>query len=217
MKKDYCHITAIIDRSGSMTGLEKEVINGFNKFVSDQKETQGTATISLIQFDGNYEVNYEFINIHDVVDLNEYTYIPRGMTAMFDAIGKTIVSTGKRLSEMDESERPDKVIVLIQTDGAENASQEYHSQTIKQMIKNQEEKYAWSFVFLGANINAKETAQNIGISNKMSMTFAANSRGMTSAYNTLSENLTSVRCGNKADMSYQKKDYVAQAKAGATN
>jgi uncharacterized protein YegL len=216
LKKDYCHIVAIIDRSGSMGGLENEVIGGFNKFVSDQKEAPGTATLSLIQFDNEYEVNYEFIDIQNVPDLNGDTYIPRGMTAMYDAIGKAITSTGKKLSEMNENDRPDKVIILIQTDGMENASHEYNSQIIKNMIKEQEEKYSWSFVFLGANINAKVTASIIGINKKMSMTFAANSQGMTSAFNSVSENLTAVRGGFKGDMSYENKDYTAQSNAGVS-
>jgi len=216
LKENYCHIVAIIDRSGSMSGLETEVINGFNKFVEDQKKAPGSATMSLIQFDNEYEVNFEFTDIQDVKDLNNDTYIPRGMTAMYDAIGKAITSTGVKFSEMDENERPDKVVVLIQTDGAENASQEYNALTIKNMIKEQEEKYSWSFVFLGANINAKATASNIGINQKMSMTFAANSRGMTSALNSVSENLSAVRGGSKLDMCYEEKDYSAQVDAGAS-
>ena len=215
MKKDYCHITAIIDRSGSMTGLENEVIGGFNSFLSDQKKVEGTATMSLIQFDNMYELNYEFVDIQDVKDLNHETYIPRGMTAMHDAIGKAIISTGTKLGELAEDDRPDKVIVLIQTDGEENSSHEFNVRTIKKMIEEQEKTYAWTFVFLGANINAKDTATNIGIDKKMSMSFAPNSKGMTSAYDSVSENLTQYRCGVKRDMSYEDKDYIAQSDAGA--
>jgi uncharacterized protein YegL len=216
MKKDYCHILAIIDRSGSMSGLEKEVIGGYNNFIKDQKNAPGTATLSLIQFDDRYEVNYEFKDVNDVPDLNNDTYIPRGMTAMYDAIGKAIVSTGVKLSEMDESERPEKVVVLIQTDGMENASKEYGTKVIKDMIKEQEEKYSWDFVFLGANINAKDTACNIGINSAAAMTFGANSAGMTSAINSVSENLIKYRGGSKADMAYEEKDYLAQVSAGVT-
>jgi len=216
LKKDYCHITAIIDRSGSMSGLQQEVIGSFNRFIEDQKKVKGKATLTLIQFDDLYEVNYEFKPLNDVPDLNNDTYQPRGMTAMYDAIGKAINSTGKKLSELDENNRPDKVVILIQTDGYENASREYSSESIKNMIKEQEEKYSWTFVFLGANINAKKTASNIGINTNMSMTFAANSVGMTSALNSVSENLIRYRNGSKADMSYEQKDYSAQMNAGVS-
>ena len=216
MKSNYCHIIGIIDRSGSMGGLEDEVIGGFNNFIKDQKEADGTATMTLVQFDDQYEVNYTFKDINDVPDLNRETYQPRGMTAMYDAIGKTINSTGLALSIMDENDRPDKVIVLIQTDGAENASNEFRDDVVKDMIKEQESKFSWTFVFLGANINAKATASHLGINKKMSMTFAANSAGMTSALKSVSENLTAVRGGSKKDMSYELHDYASQASAGAT-
>jgi len=216
LKKDYYHIVGIIDRSGSMLSIRDEVIGGFNNFIRDQKKVEGKATMTLVQFDDEYLVNYEFIDIQNVADLNNETYVPRGMTAMYDAIGKTIVNTGIALSNMDENNRPEKVIVIIQTDGYENASQEYTSEVIKKMIKEQEEKYNWTFTFLGANINAKETANNIGINRKMSMTFAANSVGTSSAYNSVSENLTDVRCGTKLNMSYEDKDYSAQENAGVS-
>jgi len=214
MKENYCHIVGIIDCSGSMVGLENDVIGGFNKFVDDQRKAKGTATMSLIQFDDGYYSDFEFVNINDVPDLNRDTYIPRGMTALYDAIGKTINSTGEVLKNMNENDRPDRVVVFIQTDGQENSSLEYNANSIKQMINKQEEMYNWSFVFLGANINAKSTANIIGIDKKMSMTFAANSKGTTSAFNSVSENLSAVRCGTKLNMCYESKDYSAQADAG---
>lgn len=214
MKKGYTHIVMIVDRSGSMSGLENDVVGGYNSFVKDQKKAEGTATMTLVQFDNQYEVDYDFKDIQDVSDI---MYSPRGMTAMLDAIGKTIATTGETLSEMDESERPEKVIVMIQTDGAENASVEYNHDSIKKMIRKQEDDYNWDFVFLGANIDSKGTAMNIGIKGNNAMNFAANSAGMTSALNSVSENLTSVRCYAKADMSYESKDYTAQADAGAQN
>jgi uncharacterized protein YegL len=210
MKKDYCHITAIIDRSGSMGGLEKEVIGGFNNFIKDQREIPGECTITLIQFDNEYEVNYEFSDINEVHDLNSDTYVPRGMTAMYDAIGKAITSTGKKLSEMDENDRPEKVIIFIQTDGMENASQEYGAQTIKDMIKEQEDKYSWEFVFLGANIDAKSVGTTIGISANNSMTYAATVKGTSCALKSVSENIVDYRLGKKTNMSYEDKDYKRQ-------
>ena len=212
MKKGYTHIVMIVDRSGSMSNLVSDVVGGYDSFVKDQKKAEGTATMTLVQFDNRYEVNYEFMDIQEVPKID---YIPRGLTAMLDAIGKTISSTGEALAKMDESQRPEKVIVMIQTDGAENDSREYTHESIKNMIKTQEDEFNWDFVFLGANINAKNTAVDIGIKSANAMTFAANSRGMTSALNSVSENLSNVRGGSKLNMSYENKDYASQSEAGA--
>lgn len=119
MKENYSDITVVLDRSGSMECLTNEVIGAFNTFVDDQKQVEGEATFTLVQFDDHYEVNYDAINIQDAKHLDETTYVPRGMTALFDAVGKAIISTGKRLSAMAESDRPEKIIFLIQTDGEE--------------------------------------------------------------------------------------------------
>lgn len=211
MKKGYTHIIAIIDRSGSMSHLRNEVIGGFDTFVDDQKKAEGTATMTLIQFDNQYEVDFDFLNIQEVPNI---TYSPRGCTAMLDAIGKAINSTGEKLAGMDESDRPEKVIVMIQTDGEENASREYNADTIKKMITEQESTYNWDFVFLGANMDAVGTAVDLGMKSGNAMNFMANSRGMGAAINSVSENLTSVRCYSKANMSYETKDFTAQAQAG---
>ena len=108
MKENYSDITVVLDRSGSMECLTNEVIGAFNTFVDEQKQVEGEATFTLVQFDDHYEVNYDAINIQDVPLLDETTYVPRGMTALYDAVGRAIISTGKRLSHMDESERPSK-------------------------------------------------------------------------------------------------------------
>jgi uncharacterized protein YegL len=210
MKKGYCHIVAIIDRSGSMSPLATEVINSFNHFIKDQRKVDGEATISLIQFDDQYEVNYSFMGLQIAPLLDKHSYSPRGMTAMFDAIGKTINNTGKHLANMKEDDRPDKVVVLIQTDGEENASKEFTSNTIHTMIKDQTDKYSWEFVFLGANINAKSTANNIGIPKKNAMTYTANSIGTCSAINSVSNNLTQLRNNKRSNMSYTSEDYAKQ-------
>jgi len=214
MKQNYSDITVVLDRSGSMGGLTDEVIGAFNTFVDEQKKVQGEATFSLIQFDDHYEVNYKAIDIKDVTHLNEKTYVPRGMTALYDAVGKTIISTGKRLSHMEESERPEKIIFLIQTDGEENASKQHTLKDVKSMIKEQQEKYSWEFVFLGSNIDAVGVATDIGIRQDRAMKYANNPQGTRDAFCSLSSNLASYRCGEKVDMSYEDKDLDAQKKAG---
>ena len=214
MKKDYSDITVVLDRSGSMGCLTGEVIGAFNTFVDEQKKVEGEATFSLIQFDDHYEVNYKAINIQDVPPLDEKTYVPRGMTALYDAVGKAIISTGKRLSHMEESERPEKIIFLIQTDGEENASKKHTLKDVKSMIKEQQEKYSWEFVFLGSNIDAVGVATDIGIKQSRAMKYANNPQGTRDAFCSLSSNLASYRRGEKVDMSYEDKDLDAQKKAG---
>jgi von Willebrand factor type A domain len=214
MKPNYSDITVVLDRSGSMECLTNEVIGAFNTFIDEQKQVEGEATFTLIQFDDHYEVNCEAINIHDVSNLNESTYVPRGMTALFDAVGRTILSTGKRLSAMAQQDRPEKVIFLIQTDGEENASKKFTLNKIKTMIKEQQEVYSWEFVFLGANIDATSVAADIGILQGRAMKYANNANGVSEALCSLSTNLASFRRGSKVDMSYEKADFDAQKKAG---
>ena len=214
MKKNYCDITVVLDRSGSMQCLKHEVVGAFNTFVDEQKKVEGEATFSLIQFDDRYEVNYEAIDIQSVKPLDEKTYVPRGMTALYDAVGKAIISTGKRFNNMDESERPEKIIFLIQTDGEENASQKHTLKNVKSMIEEQQEKYSWEFVFLGSNIDAVGVATDIGIQQDRAMKYANNAQGTSLAFMSVSENLSSFRRGEKHDMSYEEKDLDAQKKAG---
>lgn len=214
MKENYSDITVVLDRSGSMGVLTNEVIGAFNTFVDEQKQVEGDASFTLIQFDDQYEVNCEAIDIQAARHLDETTYVPRGMTALFDAVGKAITSTGTRLSEMDESDRPEKVIFLIQTDGEENASKEFTLNRIKSMIKEQQEVYSWEFVFLGANIDAVSVAADIGISHGRAMKYANNAEGVSEALCSLSSNLACFRRGEKADMAYEEEDFDAQKKAG---
>ena len=214
MKENYSDITVVLDRSGSMGCLTGEVIGAFNTFVDEQKKVEGEATFSLIQFDDHYEVNYKAIDIQVVTHLDENTYVPRGMTALHDAVGKAIISTGKRLSHMDESVRPEKIIFLIQTDGEENASKKHTLQDVKYMIKEHQEKYSWEFVFLGSNIDAVGVATDIGIKRSRAMKYANNPQGTRGAFCSLSSNMAAYRRGEKLDMSYEDKDLNTQKKAG---
>jgi uncharacterized protein YegL len=139
-----------------------DVIGGFNAFLEEHKSADGEAWITVVQFDNRYELNYNLAKIEDVQPLCGDTYIPRGSTALLDAIGKTIVDVGSQLKGMPEETRPSKVLVTVFTDGAENASQEFTQRAIKDMIKHQEEKYAWDFAFLGADQGAILMAKDIG-------------------------------------------------------
>lgn len=167
------HIICILDRSGSMASIAPEVIGGFNNFIDEQKKIEGKAKVTLVLFDDQYEVLHDKVDLKKVGILTEDQYYTRGMTAMNDAIGKTINTLKKKK----------KAIVLIQTDGAENASQEYTSADIKTLI-NDKSKKGWDFQFLGADIDAVTSGNNIGIAKTLD--FAKTKYGYRQAFTSMS-------------------------------
>ena len=215
MKNGYSDITVVLDRSGSMACLVDEVIGAFNTFVDEQQQGAGQASFSLVQFDDRYEVYLDAVDLAKVGRLDRTTYVPRGMTALYDAVGRAIVATGTRLAALDEAERPDKVVFLIQTDGEENASHEYDAATLQAMIRHQQDKYAWEFVFLGANIDAGSVAEEIGIARDKALQYANNADGTRAAFAAVSDNLAGFRRGDRQHMAYAEEDREAQRKAGA--
>ncbi len=215
MKNGYSDITVVLDRSGSMACLVDEVIGAFNTFVDEQQQIAGQASFSLVQFDDRYEVYLDAVDLAKVGRLDRTTYVPRGMTALYDAVGRAIVATGTRLAALDEAERPDKVVFLIQTDGEENASHEYDAATLQEMIRHQQDKYAWEFVFLGANIDAGSVAEEIGIARDKALQYANNADGTRAAFAAVSDNLAGFRRGDRQHMAYAEEDREAQRKAGA--
>lgn len=162
MNKDYSDITLVVDRSGSMQGAQQEATNGIRTFINDQKNQPGTTLLSLLQFDQNCEWVYKSQNI-EMVNAESYTLEPRGMTALYDAIGLAIKSTGERLSQLPEEERPGVVSIVILTDGEENSSQEYNQATIRAMTEHQQKTYNWKFNFLGANQDAIMVGGDLGV------------------------------------------------------
>lgn len=189
-------IICIIDRSGSMASIANDAIGGFNTFLEDQKKVEGEATLTFVQFDTEYEVIHENKPLNDVPILDNKTFQPRGATALLDAVGKTIDNTGKRLSNTPESNRPDKVIIAILTDGEENSSKQYNLSKIKEMIQHQKEKYQWEFIFLGANQDAFAEAAKIGIDVNDTFNFASTGKGIRSAYDNMTRSVTSYRTRN---------------------
>lgn len=222
MKKNYTDIILLVDNSGSMSQLKSGVIEGINEFITNQQQCcVGTATLSLMFFNSHYTEVYIAKNIHDVELLTKETYCTSGMTAMLDAIAHAIVTTGQRYSEMPEDDRPDKVMFIIQTDGEENSSIEYDANygghaKINALITEQTDKYSWEFTFMGANINAKQTAATIGIAAHNAMKFANSGDGAKGAFRSVSSNLYSCRVGEKMDMSYMEDDYNTQSVLGTT-
>lgn len=170
MKKDYTHIIFILDRSGSMMGVWNDVKGGYAEFVKQNKEAKGKCTFSLTAFDTEYLVVNSVVPINEVSEQLEV--YPRGGTALYDAVGRTIVEQGEKLAALPEDERPDKVLCVIQTDGYENSSQEYNGPALQQLITEQKDKYNWDFNFVGAgedcldkNIVAAVGLQNVSAYN----------------------------------------------------
>lgn len=193
MHKDYSHIAVVLDRSGSMDSIKDDTIGGFNSFLKSQKEVEGKATFFLAQFDNQYDILQNNKDIDEVEELSYETFQPRGMTALYDAIGRTIISVGDFLSNIEEEERPAKVFFVVITDGMENASNEFTSSRVKEMIDEQQNKYSWKFIFIGSDINAINEAHDLGFAKGSSLHFADNSIGTRSVYNSMTKNMSSYR------------------------
>lgn len=166
MKQGFIHITFVIDKSGSMYSKVADVIGGFNSFIQEQKDVkEGETEVSIYTFNDKVQKTVVNTNIDDISLLTEETYIPGGNTALNDALGTAINETGAYLASLNEEDRPSKVIIVVMTDGAENSSKEFTRDKVKEMIKHQEEKYSWTFVYIGNDMTDDRQAQSYGISN----------------------------------------------------
>ncbi|OOE10125.1 vWA domain-containing protein [Fictibacillus arsenicus] len=194
MNKNLTEIIFLLDRSGSMSGLENDTIGGFNSFIERQCQLEGDTLVTTVLFDDQYELLW---NGKDAtkVKLTSKEYFVRGTTALLDAAGKTILDVGHRLSKTPEEQRPGNVIFVITTDGMENASREFTYEKVKELIKHQQEKYRWEFIFMGANIDAAEEAESLGISKDNAYDFEASEVGVEKMYNVMCEAVTVKRQG----------------------
>lgn len=183
-------ITVVLDRSGSMGMVLEDTIGGFNQFLAEQRKCDGKAYMSLVQFDNEYEPLYAERDIKKAEDLTTETFVPRGWTALHDAIGKTIAATAERLSRKRKKR---DVIFVILTDGYENASTEYSSQAIKELIQQKQENDKWEFLFLGANQDAIHIANSVGIGAQNSFTYMQCSGGTQGAFNMAANSISSYR------------------------
>ena len=165
---NYTHIAFLLDRSGSMQRIKTDTEGGFDAFIAGQRKQSGRCTVTLAQFDTEYEILHRAVNIAEVGAL---ALAPRGSTALLDSIGRLIVETGEYLAGMPEDERPGAVIVGIMTDGLENASHEWTRPAIKALIEDQEGKYGWTFSYMGANQDAIEVGAGLGVSAERSLTY----------------------------------------------
>ena len=194
MKKNLTEIVFILDRSGSMSGLEADTIGGFNSMIEKQKKEAGEALISTVLFDNFSEVIHDRIPVGRVEPMTDREYYVRGCTALLDAIGGAIHHIGNIHKHAREEDVPEHTLFVITTDGMENASRRYDSETVKKMIERQKAKYSWEFLFLGANIDAVETASRFGIGADRAVNYHSDHQGTQLNYEVLSEAVSTVRC-----------------------
>ena len=193
MKKNLTELVFILDRSGSMAGLEKDTIGGFNAMIEKQKAEEGEAYISTVLFDNYSEVIHDRVTLTAVPKLTEKEYYVRGCTALLDAVGGAIHHIGNVHKYAREEDRPEKTLFVITTDGMENASREYTYDRLKAMIERQKEKYGWEFLFLGANFDAAKEAARFGIRADFAANYHADSKGTGVIYETVSDAICHVR------------------------
>lgn len=193
MKKGLTELVFILDRSGSMSGLEGDTIGGYNAILEKQKKEEGDVNVTTVLFDDKLEQLHTRISLQEMKPLTDKEYYVRGCTALLDAIGQTIQYMGNVQKYAKEEDRAAKVLFIITTDGQENSSKEYSHTSVKHMIERQKERYQWEFLFLGANIDAIATAKQFGISEDYATNYVADSVGTSLNYMAMNEAISSCR------------------------
>ena len=214
MNKNLTELVFILDRSGSMAGLEADTIGGFNSMIEKQKREAGEALVSTVLFDSTCAVIHDRVKLGTVAPLTEREYYVRGCTALLDAVGGAIHHIGNVHKYAREEDVPAHTLFVITTDGMENASRRYSSDRVKQMIERQKAKYGWEFLFLGANIDAVETAGGLGIDADRAVNYRADRLGTRLNYDVLAEAITQVRCSRPLSASWKDRideDYTGRA------
>ena len=210
MKRNRTELVFILDKSGSMGGLEEDTIGGFNAMLKKQQKTEGEAFVTTVLFDHGYELLHDRIPVKGISPITEKDYEVGGMTALLDAIGFSIqkmINVQKRTSD---DERAEKVLFVITTDGMENASTEYTADKIKKMVQHQKQKFSWDFLFLGANIDAVSTATKFGIDEDFAVDYHADGEGIQLNYEAVNEAMMNLRSGKSIDRSWKagiERDY----------
>ena len=193
MKKDLTEIVFILDRSGSMFGLEKDTIGGFNSLIEKQKKEAGEALVSTVLFNADSKVIHDRVDVKTLRPLTDREYVVGGSTALLDAVGDAIHHISNVHKYAREEDRPEHTLFVITTDGMENSSRRYDSAQIKQLIEEKKTRFGWEFLFLGANIDAVQTARQYGIRPENAVTYCNDSEGVFLNYECVSEAVTSVR------------------------
>ena len=205
MKKNLTELVFILDRSGSMAGLEQDTIGGFNAMIEKQKREAGEAYVSTVLFDSACEVIHDRVNLGSVPKLTEKEYYVRGCTALLDAVGGAIHHIGNVHKYAREEDRPEKTLFVITTDGMENASRRYSYEKVREMIKRQKEKYGWEFLFLGANIDAAREAARFGITQDRAANYHADAMGTAVIYEAMGEAVCNVRAARPMTADWKKR------------
>ena len=205
MKMDLTELVFILDRSGSMSGLESDTIGGYNAMLMKQKAEPGEAVVTTVLFDDQYELLHDRIPIKGVSPISDREYFVRGCTALLDAIGKTISKIGNAQKNTSEDMRAAKVLFIITTDGLENASREYTAAHVRHMIERKQTRYGWSFVFLGANIDAISTAEKYGIHRNHAVNYHPDKIGMNLNFEAIDFAVTQIRSGKSLDGNWKQK------------
>jgi len=201
MKKGLTEIVFILDRSGSMTGLEKDTIGGYNSMLERQKKEEGEAIISTVLFDDKAEVLHNRKDLFDVKAITDKDYYVRGCTALLDAVGSAIQHIGNVQKNTPADKRPEKTMFIITTDGMENASREYTYSKVKKMVEEKKKKYHWEFIFLGANIDAVEVAGRFGVSKNRAVRYECDSDGTRLNFEVMSKMVGCARsCSSAVEM-----------------
>ncbi|MFD1030572.1 vWA domain-containing protein [Metaplanococcus flavidus] len=215
MKNELTELVFILDKSGSMAGLEKDTIGGFNALVEKQRNLPGEVRVTTVLFNQSYELLHDRIALTGISPLTEKDYEVGGTTALLDAIGSAIQKINNAQQRTMERERADKVMFVITTDGMENSSCEYNYRKIHEMIATQKQEGNWEFIFLGANIDAVATAKQFGVAEDFAVEYHADAEGTQLNYKVLSEAVTSFRTGQSIDRNWKKeieKDFKSRPK-----
>ena len=200
MKKGLTEIVFILDRSGSMSGLEADTIGGYNSMLAKQKKEEGDAILSTVLFDDRTEVLHDRVSVHKVEPLTDNEYYVRGCTALLDAVGGAIEHIGHIHKELPEDERPEKTLFIITTDGMENASRRYDYAKVKKLVEKKKKKHQWEFIFMGANIDAVSVAGRFGVSKNRAVRYECDAVGTQINFDVMSKMVSCARTCSSAKM-----------------
>lgn len=198
MKKGLTEIVFILDRSGSMSGLESDTIGGYNSMIEKQKKEDGEALISTVLFDGQTDVLHDRVPLDKISPITEKEYYVRGSTALLDAVGGAIHHIGNVHKYAREEDVPEKTLFIITTDGMENSSRQYSYDKVKKMIEKQKEKYHWEFIFLGANIDAVGVADRFGVDRQHAVRYECDSAGTALNFQVMNKMVSCARSAKSA-------------------